>query len=123
MPHYKNSQNQLYWLDPSDDPIKWLPADCVEISEEETEAIRISQIPPTPVPTQLTMRQTRLALLHAGLLDTVSSGVSQMSKASQIEWEFASSVTRDNPLVFTIAQTLGLSEVDLDNLFIEGSKL
>lgn len=50
MPHFKNSQNQLYWLDEGDDPSKWLPADCVQITEEETEAIRISQLPPPPDP-------------------------------------------------------------------------
>jgi len=48
MPHFKNSQNKLYWLDPTDDPAQWLSQDCVPISDEEAETIRVSQLPPPP---------------------------------------------------------------------------
>ena len=39
MPHFKNSNNELFWLDEGTDPANWLP-DCVQISDEEAEAIR-----------------------------------------------------------------------------------
>lgn len=40
MPHFKNSKNQVFWLDPQDNPVNWLLSDCVEISEETANAIR-----------------------------------------------------------------------------------
>jgi hypothetical protein len=46
--HYKDSKNVVYWLDPQDDPVKWLPADCVPISDAEAAALRKAN---APVPT------------------------------------------------------------------------
>lgn len=76
--------------------------------------------PPSKVPTSLSMRQARLALLGAGLLDTVQAGVSAMPKAAQIEWEFAATVERSSPLVATLAASLGLDDAALDALFEAG---
>lgn len=45
MPHFKDNQNKLYWLDEGDDPAVWLPQ-CTLITDEEAEAIRPK--PPTP---------------------------------------------------------------------------
>lgn len=39
MPHFKDSENNLYWLDDNDDPAVWLP-NCVPITEEEAKAIQ-----------------------------------------------------------------------------------
>ena len=45
MPHFKDSENKLYWLDEGDDPAVWLPQ-CTPITDEEADAIRASQIVP-----------------------------------------------------------------------------
>ncbi|NCX56732.1 MAG: hypothetical protein EBW87_05990 [Burkholderiaceae bacterium] len=45
MPHFKNSNNELFWLDEGDDPAVWLPQ-CTPITDEEAEAIRAVQNPP-----------------------------------------------------------------------------
>jgi len=45
MPHFKDSENKLYWLDDGDDPAKWLP-NCTQITDEEANAIRASQVVP-----------------------------------------------------------------------------
>jgi hypothetical protein len=45
MPHFKDSENKLYWLDEGDDPAIWLPQ-CTPITDEEADAIRASQIVP-----------------------------------------------------------------------------
>ena len=79
--------------------------------------------PQAPVPTSITMRQARLALLQAGLLDTVNAGVSSMGQAAQIEWEFAATVDRTSTLVGTLATALGLDAVALDALFVVGAGL
>ena len=65
----------------------------------------------------VTMRQARLALLAGGLLDGVNAAVAQMPAAAQIEWEYATSVDRNSPLVAGLAGLLALDAVELDNLF------
>jgi len=39
MPHFKNTNNELFWLDEGDDPSVWLP-DCTPITNEEAQALR-----------------------------------------------------------------------------------
>jgi hypothetical protein len=39
MPHFKNANNDLFWLDEGDDPAVWLP-DCILISDAEADVIR-----------------------------------------------------------------------------------
>ena len=39
MPHFKNSNNDLFWLDEGDDPAVWLPG-CTPISDADADAIR-----------------------------------------------------------------------------------
>jgi len=74
------------------------------------------------VPRSVTMRQARLALLAAGKLGAVDAAIASLpspqKEAAQIEWEFSSVVERDRPLVQTLGPALGLSESELDQLFI-----
>jgi hypothetical protein len=39
MPHFKNADNDLFWLDEGDDPAVWLP-NCTLITDAEADAIR-----------------------------------------------------------------------------------
>ena len=80
-------------------------------------------VPQTPAPTSITMRQARLALLRAGLLDRVNAGVSSLGQAAQIEWEFATTVERSAPLVVALASVLELDDAALDALFVTGAGL
>jgi hypothetical protein len=79
--------------------------------------------PPEPIPTVLTMRQARLALLNANLLTTVNAAVAASSDQVKIEWEFSNEVQRANPLIAMLSAGLGLTEPVLDQLFLAGSKL
>ena len=74
------------------------------------------------IPTQITMRQTRLYLLSIDLLDTVETIVSQ-NKAWQIEWEYASEVQRTNQLIVAMQQELELTSAQVDEMFLEASLL
>lgn len=84
--------------------------------------------PPPPVPSEVTMRQARLALLGAGLLDSVESALNAMpektpeqvaqKKAARIEWEYAQTVQRDKGLTVTLAASLGMKDEQIDALFI-----
>lgn len=42
MSHFKDANNELFWLDEGNDPAVWLP-NCVPITDEEAEAIRVTQ--------------------------------------------------------------------------------
>ena len=79
--------------------------------------------PPPVIPTSLSMKQARLALLAAGYLDAVEAGVSAMPRESQIAWEFAATVDRGDPLTDTLASALGLNAAALDALFTAGAAL
>lgn len=79
--------------------------------------------PPAPPVTQVTMRQARLALLAADLLDDVEAMMTQADRAVQIEWEYATVVDRASPLVASISSSLGLSDAEIDALFVNAAKM
>ena len=70
----------------------------------------------------ITMRQARLYLLDAKLLSQVDSIVSQ-NEAWKIEWEYATDVVKNSPLVVALASQLDLSAEAIDTMFNEASKL
>lgn len=74
------------------------------------------------VPQEVTMRQARLALLNAGLLDAAQGVIDALPmpqrRAAQIEWEYALSVRRDHPLIaLMISEGLATAE-QVDGLFV-----
>ena len=79
------------------------------------------------VPQSVTMRQARLALLGAGLLQSVDAAVAAMpgvgGDAARIEWEYALSVERGSPLVAGLSASLGLTDAQLDALFTTAAGL
>lgn len=83
---------------------------------------------PTPIPQSVTMRQARLALLGAGLLDDVDAAIAAITdpvqrKAAEIEWEYATTVDRDSPFTQQLAQGLGLTTEQKDALFTQAATL
>ena len=76
-----------------------------------------------PVPQQVTMRQARLALLNAGLLDDVEVVVAAAGREAQLEWEYAAVVDRSNPAVAIVQQQKVLTDAQIDDLFREAAKL
>ena len=66
-----------------------------------------------PVPSEVTMRQARLALLSIGQLDQVAPAIESLvgaeRDAARIEWEFSSAVVRSRPLVCMLGLALGLA--------------
>ena len=76
-----------------------------------------------PVPQQVTMRQARLTLLSAGLLDDVEMVIAAAGRAAQLEWEYAAVVDRSNPAIAAVQQQQGLTDAQIDALFREAAKL
>lgn len=79
--------------------------------------------PPLPIPAVVTMRQARLALLGAGLLDDVEAVIASAGREAQIEWEYASVVERSNPVIAAVQQQQGMTDAQIDDLFREAAKL
>lgn len=83
---------------------------------------------PLVIPTSVTMRQGRLALLGAGLLDQVSNAVEALPDAGQraaamIEWEYAQTIERNSTFTQVMSAQLGLTTEQLDQLFLTASTL
>ena len=78
---------------------------------------------PTPIPQSVTMRQARLALLAAGLLDTVETAIAGAGPAAVIEWDYATEVQRASGLVPAMATALGLTDEQIDALFVQAATL
>jgi hypothetical protein len=76
------------------------------------------------VPRSVTMRQARLALFRAGLLEQVDSAIqAQAESTAKIEWEYAQTVDLNSDLVQGLSQQLQLTEQQLYDLFITASQL
>ncbi len=88
----------------------------------DTEAKRLAAVPQV-----VTMRQARLALLGAGLLPGVAAAINALSspqkEAAQIEWEYSQTVERNRGFVLLLGAALGLTALQLDNLFTAAAAL
>jgi len=73
------------------------------------------------------MRQCRIALLGAGLLDAVQSSIASMpgvdGERARIDWEYALEVRRDWPLIAYMAGDLGLTDEQVDALFMTAATI
>lgn len=119
---YSNGQMNMLRAD--------LGADAAEhealIAEIEATYVEPEPAPPY-VPPSVTMRQARLALLGAGLLDAVEAAIvalpSPQKEAARIEWEYATEVQRSSGLVPMMGEALGLDDAAMDALFIAAAAL
>lgn len=83
--------------------------------------------PSAPQQTQVTMRQARLLFLSKGILGSIESHINNLPEphktAAQIEWEYATHVEKDNPIVQMLAEQLELSPETIDEWFEEAATL
>lgn len=79
------------------------------------------------IPTSVSRRQARRALLSVGLLDAVEAAIASLPVAqravARIEWDDSQEVHRDNPFTIQLAVLIGLDEAAVDQLFITASEL
>lgn len=119
MPTYRAPDGARFYFEIAPKPGS-IRADLIPISDEDAAAAEASA--PAAVPDVISMRQARLALLGAGLLTDIDAIIaslpSPMKEAAQIEWEFASEVARNSPLIATLAPSIGLDAGAIDALFV-----
>lgn len=87
--------------------------------ESELQDIKIVE---NNVPNSITMRQARLWLYKNDRLDLVEDYV-KTNKEVEIEWEYSTELYRNNNLVLLVCEYLGISEEEIDSIFIEASVL
>lgn len=80
------------------------------------------------VPDRITLRQAREQLIIDGLFSSVETAIESIQDATQKAitrnyWEYSQDFTRDNPILIALATSLGLTDTQLDTLFINASKL
>lgn len=83
---------------------------------------------PPEVPQSITRAQAKLALLNAGLLDAVQPAIDAvndavMRKRMQIEWDDRLTFERSNPTLIGLAGALGMTDAQLDALFVAAAAL
>lgn len=108
-------------------PMQFIPGLVTLINEQwatldqgDYDSVLAALNPPPPLP-ELTMRQFRLGLLAAGLLDDVNAAIEALSEpdksVAKIEFEFASTVVRNNQFIAIMAGALGLPDNQVDDLW------
>lgn len=82
---------------------------------------------PVSVPQVISMRQCRLVLLKAGLLPAVDAALAALpgeeGAAARVDWEYATQVERNNPLLLAMCAQLGFNDALIDDLFREAAAL
>jgi hypothetical protein len=84
---------------------------------------------PTPVvPASVTMRQGREALIRAGLDEAVDAAIDAIQdpvarKIARNAWTMSNFFERHNGFISQLGPAVGLTEEQIDTLFIEASKL
>jgi len=81
--------------------------------------------PPPPIPSTVTRFQALATLSAGGYLDTVHAYIDTLprSNITRLAFENATDWERTSPTINTLAQMLGLTDAQVDALFIAASKI
>ena len=79
-------------------------------------------INPPPPPPRLSMAAFRLALHRLGLLAQVEAfmGSPVTTVEQKILWEYSTEVSRDDPTLAALAEALGFTDAQIDEVFQSG---
>ena len=82
---------------------------------------------PVEIPTPVSMRQARTALLMNNLLGQVETIIQGMPGSegdkTRIAWEYSPYIDRDSLVFKSVYPALGLTDAQVDNLFIQAALL
>lgn len=119
--YYKDTNNQLHWLD--DSALEYvLPEGSVEITDEEAATIQEANKPAVAIP-NISPRQIRMALTQMDLRDDVEAAVAAGDQDLKDWYQFSTYFERNHPQVTAMATALGVSSTDLDALWALGATL
>ena len=108
----------------------WVVSEVAKIGDShdaETDTFTTPEPPPTPIPSSISPRQARLALLQASLLSQVDPAIESLEspakEQAQIEWEYATSIERESEWINQLGSALGLDSAGIDDLFLAASAI
>jgi hypothetical protein len=79
--------------------------------------------PPPPVPDVVSRFQAKAALSAAGLLPAVEAALADADPLAQLAWAEAIEFRRQSPTILALATALGLTDAQLDDLFIAADQI
>lgn len=123
MKYYRNpATGEVFAYESDGSQDAYIASSLVRMTPEQVSDHLANAAQQSPVPERVTMRQARLALLGAGLLDAVEAAINGMpgdqGKAARIEWDYSSEMVRSRPFVQQLGAAIGLSSSQIDQLFI-----
>ena len=100
----------------------WVDGAGAQIGDEYVGGGFVRPVIVDPVPESVTRRQAKVALLQAGLLDEVESGIEAITdpvtkRIAKLDWSEAQEFRRDWPLLNQLAVGMGITDGQLDELF------
>lgn len=109
--------NYLSWLKEENSP------EIVDLFESEQDEFNRIFIPKV-----VSQRQLRTQLLLDGFdLNDVQLAINELTEPNksiaQIAWDYAITFERDSPLLMCLASNLGLTQNEVDTIFLNASKL
>lgn len=106
---------------------QWQVVDMFQDTEDKTKAEQEAEYleakRKAAVPQVITIRQAKLALHAAGMLDDIDAVIASADRAVQLEWEYATEIKRDWPTLVAMQGALGLTDLQVDGLFTSASTL
>lgn len=81
--------------------------------------------PPPPIPTTVTRFQALAVLAAGGYLPTIRTYIATLGEddITRLAWESASEWERTSPTLNALAQMLGLTDAQVDDLFVAASNI
>jgi hypothetical protein len=107
---------------------RWDSPEIEQPSAQEIETELQRLLSRAHIPAAVSMRQARMALEAAGLMDAIEAAMDalppgQQRRLARIEWEYAVSLRRDHALVAQLQAALALTDEQVDELFVSAGGL
>jgi len=112
----------------ADTVTRWDSLDIPQPTAQEIEDEYQRLLSRAHIPAEVSMRQARMALEAVGMLESVEEAMDALppgpqKRLARIEWEYATSLRRDHPLVAQLQAALALTDEQVDELFVAAGGL
>lgn len=125
-----DSQGRVVTFVRPDVPAGWAPPPgCTAVTADALPPGWVRAPDASPVPESISARQARLWLIRNGVtLAAVDQAIASVPDALaregvRIEWEYATEIRRDSPMLATLAGALGLNATKLDTAFRQAATI
>lgn len=124
--YFKNSVGDVFAFDRMPENEQGA-SQLIQLSEEEA-TILLSKPVPVTVPGFLTKKQAKQALILVGMFSNVKAAIESIPDETQrlmvqVAWDDSATFERSDSTLLMLASALGLTDEELDQLFIMGAQL